>query len=972
MIRQILILLALFNTVVFAQTAALQGRVLDPSGAVVSGATVRLTAVDGSAQTAASDKAGAYVFASLPVGACVIDASTADMGQQQPVQLTLEPGLQMLDLRLQVNKVDTELSVQDNGNPTVNTDSASNASALVLTGPALDALSDDPDDLQADLQALAGPSAGPNGGAIYIDGFSSGDIPAKSSIREIRINQNPLSAEYDELGYGRIEIFTKPGTDKYHGTVDYNFANDFWNSRNPYSPIKAPFTLHEFEGSASGPLGKRASFTLNAQRNMVDNGSISNGVTLDSTTLAPVPYSSIVVTPQRLTKVSPRVDYQVNANNTISLRYATTEADTPDAGIGSFDLPSRGYHKQYTTQTVQFAETALLGQLVNETRFQYYRNHFQADANSTAPLLHVAGAFNGGGADSPHSLDVADSFELHNNSYSVRGTHTIKFGARLRGTLDRTRSPQNFDGTYTFSGGDLEPLLDSNNQPVMVGSVPQLAPISAIERYRRTLLFQQLGYSPSIIRQLGGGATEFSLSAGQPQLTVSQFDFALFFNDDWRIRPNLTLGLGLRYEGQTNLHDWGDFAPRLSIAWSPGNSKKTVLRAGYGIFYDRFALSNTLNAGRYNGSVQQKYVVTDPDFFPNVPAVSALGSSSVQAVERINPALRAPLLMQTVITLERQLTARTTVALTYSNAHGMRMLRSEDVNAPLPGTYNPGVAGSGVFPLGTAGPVFEMESNGRYEQNQLIANVKTQLNSGTTLFAFYVLNRAMSDTDGVGTFQANPYDRRGEYGPASTDVRHRITAGGSMALPWAVRVSPYVVVQSGAPFNITSGNDLYGTTLFNSRPSFANDPSKPGLIPTSYGLLDPNPSLGERLVPRNFGRGPGLISFNLRIGKAIGFGPAKESEGKAAQGGGAVPVNAVGKHGLKSILGPPATSRRYNLSLSMSIRNLLNHNNPGPIVGDVTSALFAHSNQMAGAPNREGFYETANSRRLEMQMRFTF
>jgi hypothetical protein len=181
------------------------------------------------------------------------------------------------------------------------------------------------------------------------------------------------------------------------------------------------------------------------------------------------------------------------------------------------------------------------------------------------------------------------------------------------------------------------------------------------------------------------------------------------------------------------------------------------------------------------------------------------------------------------------------------------------------------------------------------------------------------------------------------------------------------------VIQSGAPFNITSGNDLYGTTLFNSRPGFATDSSKPGLIQTSYGLLDPNPSPGERLLGRNYGRGPSLIAVNLRVGKAFGFGPAKgEPGGKASQSTGAVPVEAVSNRSLRSVLGTPATERRYNLSVSMSVRNLLNHNNPGPIVGNITSPLFGSSNQIAGAPNGEGFYETANNRRLEMQMRLTF
>jgi len=152
--------------------------------------------------------------------------------------------------------------VEDSAGPSVSTEASNNASAVILRGADLDALPDDPDDLAEALQALAGPSAGPNGGSIFIDGFSGGQLPPKDSIREIRINQNPFSPEYDKLGFGRIEIFTKPGTDKFRGDLGYNFATDKWNSRNPYAEQKAPFHLHELREALSGPLGKRASFNL--------------------------------------------------------------------------------------------------------------------------------------------------------------------------------------------------------------------------------------------------------------------------------------------------------------------------------------------------------------------------------------------------------------------------------------------------------------------------------------------------------------------------------------------------------------------------------------------------------------------------------------------------------------------------------------------------------------------------------------
>ncbi len=716
-----------------------------------------------------------------------------------------------------------------------------------------------------------------------VDPFLSTDsaaaqLPPEESIREIRINQNPFSPEYDKLGYGKIEIFTKPGSDKYRGTAQWNFANDFWNTRNPYSPQKAYFLLNEFEGDAGGPLTKKSSFTVDAQRNMVDNGSITNAITVNPQTLAIQPFAGVLVTPGRYTNVSPRIDYQLNEANTLMFRYGITHSDVNDNGIGAFDLVSRGYHTQFTNQTVQAADTVLIGSAVNETRFQYYRSATQAIANTSSPTIQVLQSFNGGGANVGQTFDTQNSYELQNYTSLVKGMHSWRFGVRLRGQTDESVSPQNFNGTFTFAGGALEPVLNAQNEPVLDSQGKlAMAPITSIERYRRTLVLAQLGDTPAQIRMLGGGATQFSINTGIAGLPVHQVDAGIFAGDEWRVRPNFTLNLGLRYETQSNIHDYRDIAPRVAFAWAPGGSggkrAKTVLRGGFGMFYDRFPLADTLTAERYNGEVQQQYVVTNPDFYPSLPPLAALaGFQSTQVIQEISSHLRAPYILQSAVTLEQQLPRNTTLAVTYTNSHGLHVLRSEDINAPLPGTYNPSVQDSGVFPLGHPGAVDLMESSGLYNQNQLISNVNAKLNSGLSLFGFYVYNRAHSNTDGVGTFPANPYSFAGEYGPAATDIHHRVTIGGSINLKWAVRISPFVVMQSGAPFDITSGEDLYGTTLFNARPGVGADQNKPGLIQTSYGLLDPNPSPGERLLSRNFGRGPGQYNVNLRIAKVIGFG----------------------------------------------------------------------------------------------------
>jgi hypothetical protein len=710
----------------------------------------------------------------------------------------------------------------------------------------------------------------------------------------------------------------------------------------------------------SGPINRRTSFALDANQNNVDNGAIINAVTLDPNTLTPAALLNIFKTKQRRTRVEPRVDYQLNDNNTITLRYGIVRGDIQGAGIGGFNLTSAGYHNHYLIQTGQFIETSVHGATVNETRFQLYHNAQQLQADSAGPSIQVLGSFTAGGSTLGHNLDVGTYSELQNNTTSVRGAHGLRFGVRARYQVDDNVSPQNFNGTFTFSGG-LAPVLNANQQVVLDAGQSVLEQIDSIERYRRTIVFQQQGLTPAQILARGGGASQFSIATGTAETTVHRFDVAVFAGDDWRLRPDLTLNLGLRYENQPDIHDRGDIAPRVGFAWAPGGHAnnprpKTVLRGGFGIFYDRFSLSNLLTAARYNGIVQQQYVVTNPDFFPNVPSPGALaGFQSQQVIQQLSPTLRSPYVLQSAATLERQLPKSTTVAVTYTNSRGFRELRSNDINAPFPGTYNPAVPGSGVFPLGHPGTVFDMESSGVFRQNQLLVNVNSKVSPTISLFGTYVINRAMSNTDGLGTFPANPYSAVGEYGPAAFDIHQRVNTGGTVNTRWNVRLSPFIALQSGAPFDITTGSDLYGTTLFTARPGIATDLTRPGLIQTPYGLLDPNPAgSGERLVSRNFGRGPGQMAVNLRIAKIFAFGAEK----KAAQSSG-------------GIFAAPA-ERHYSLSASLSIRNLLNHTNPGPIIGNITSPLFGQANQMAGNLNGEGFSENANNRRLEMQLRLAF
>ncbi|MGA2076490.1 MAG: carboxypeptidase regulatory-like domain-containing protein [Terriglobia bacterium] len=969
---------------VFGQEAAIRGIITDPSGAVVSGATISLTGKSGTTQTTTSRLDGTYLFSALPPGDYELQASAPSLALPEPVKLSLKSGVETVNLQLKVVMAPQQVAVQGNVGPTVSTTAAGNVSALVLRGSDLESLGDDPEDVQSDLQALAGPSAGPNGGAIYIDGFSGGELPSKDAIREIRINQNPFSAEYDKLGYGRIEIFTKPGADKFHGTGYYNFGDSVWNSRNPYAAQKAPFLLKEYGASVTGPLNGRTSFFLSADRAAIDNGAIINGSTLDPSTLAIIdPFTQVFRVPQRRLILSPRLVRQISANDTLSARYRFETADIQPDGVGGFNLVSTGTHNHSNSQTVQVANTVVLNSnMVNETRFQFYHLPLSTVAEEPPPAVQVLGSFIGGGASAGHSFSIENDYELQNYTSLLRGNHTWRFGLRLRAAYLNETSPVDFGGTYIFTGG-IGPELDAENQPVLgTDGQPALVNINSIESYRRTLLFEQMGLASAEVRSLGGGASQFTIATGNPKLSVKQWDVGAFVGDDWRARPRLTLSCGLRYEGQTNISDWRDFAPRIGLAWAPGGvsgkaAAKNVIRVGFGVFYDRFAVTNTLLAEQY-GQVQQQYVVTNPDFFPSVPSLATLaGLAPQQAIEKVSPRLRAPYLMQSAAAFERQLPAHTTVAVTSADTHGLHQLRSEDINAPLPGTYDPQLSGSGVFPLGSSNPVFLMESAGLYNQTQLITNFNSQASKYFSLFGSYLYNHAMSNTDSLGTFPANPYSMAGEYAPAATDIRNRVTFGGSISMPWGFRLNPLLVANSGWPFDITTGQDLYGDTLFNARPGLPTDLSKPGLISTRYGLLDPDPSPGERILSRNFGRGPGIVLFNLRVSKVFAFGGKERGGSRGAPG-------AYGSYGRRVESGPfnlggpradsSSSGRRYLLTISMSMRNILNRNNPGPIIGNIESPRFGQANQPygVGSLGGTGFSESADNRRLELQTRFTF
>jgi hypothetical protein len=826
------------------------------------------------------------------------------------------------DIALEILVKEENIDVQSDA-ARVSTASDNNASSVVLTGKDLDALSDDPDELQSELQALAGPSAGPNGGQIYIDGFTGGQLPPKSSIREIRINQNPFSAQYDRMGFGRIEILTKPGTDKIHGQFFFNDNHSFLDAMNPFAANEPDFSTQMVSGNVGGPLGKKASYQINAERRNINEATV---VLADAFVAAGVPVVG-VLNPRVRTSMSTRLDYQLAASNTLMVRYQFTHNREENNGIGQLALPSQGFNQTSNENEIQISDTQVLSaHAINETRFEWERGATDQNALVLAPAINVLGQFVSGGNALGLSSVTSNHYELQNYTSINKGNHFMRFGGRLRATANSNSSTQNFNGTYTFD---------------------------------------------SLAAFQSGTPRQLVIVTGNPLIENTFLDAGFYSEDDWKVHPNMTLSYGLRFETQNGIQDHGDWAPRVGFAWGLGGKKnaapKTVVRTGFGMFYDRFAQNLIMQAERLNGVNQHQYIIQNPSY-PNPPSLSSL-SAVPSTTYAIDPSLRAPYTIQFAGSVERQITKTATLSGTYLHSHGVHQLFSRVVNI-------------------TPAPEYQFESGGVFNQNQLITNFNVRAGAKLTIFSFYMFSHANSDTAGAGAFASDP--TRGisaDYGRAAFDVHHRLFVGGTVSLPHGFRVSPFMVANSGAPFNIITGQDLNGDSIFNDRPSF--DPSG---IQTEWGAFNPVPAANAPRIPMNFGTSPAQFTLNMRVGKTIGIGPRLEATGANPQqqggqngprgggmpggprpGGGAPGGGGPGGMGGPRGAGGPfgggeRSSQRYSLTFSVNARNIFNNVNPAPPIGNLSSALFGKSTALAG-----GVFNTQSAnRRIDLQMMFSF
>jgi hypothetical protein len=462
------------------------------------------------------------------------------------------------------------------------------------------------------------------------------------------------------------------------------------------------------------------------------------------------------------------------------------------------------------------------------------------------------------------------------------------------------------------------------------------------------------------------------------------------------------LSYGLRFESQNDIVNHADWAPRLGFAWGIGGggktAPKTVLRAGFGVFYDRFLSADVLQQNRLNGNSLAEFVVPSPDFFnpnPAPPPLLTPGPTELFTSYKPNLNLHAPYLAQTAVSLERQLNKVTNLSVSYLNSIGNDQLLTNNVNAPTnlsaiePYYLNPGLATRNV-PFQN---IYQYESGAIFRQNQLFVQSRVQAGQKVTLFAYYVLNYVNSDTSGANSFPSNPLNFMQDYGRASFDIRNRFFLGGSVGLKWGLRLSPFLIASSGAPYNVTLSQDLIGSSQLNQRPSFSTATPGGAIIAVpGFGTFNTSPGVNAIPIPVNAFTGPNHFTLNLRLAKTFNFGPENKGGGGAGGGGGGGGgrggggggggrggANPFGGGG-PGALGGNTSTKRYSVTLSVNARNVFNDVNlmnpsavlnPPAVAGGNASfnaAFFGVSNQLAGGPFSSG----AANRQVYLQAGFSF
>ena len=859
--------------------ASLRLVIVDDTGAGIPMADITITpkAAGATPITYKSDDKGLAISPALTPGDVVVHVEFPGFIPFD-APLTLRRGAQNQVVTLHIEGFKTEVQVSDATAP----EASKSTSSFSLSQEEIDALPDDPDELADVLSQLAGPG----GATFFMNGFQGGRLPSRDQIRSIRVRQNNYAADNHDAGRSQIEIITRPNTN-WQGNINTNFGGDRFNARQPQQLTEQPNQERTVQLSIRGPIKQgRTGFNLNVNGNNRYNSS---------------PIIAIDRFGQRIDAASRStndqkgfqfgMEHSITNNQGLLFNVQHTQNENLNQGVGGFTLPERATNANSDSTQYRFRIQGIVGgSKLHEFRIQANRNNNESSSLTAGSTINVLDAFNSGGAGvnsngSTNRVEIADNFD-----FNIGTKHQMRLGILIDHSWYSSFDQRNADGTWTY-----RTIEDYNaNRPM-----------------------------------------QFSQRIGTLDIDYNQTQVGVYWSDEFRLHRDFSLGFGVRNEAQSRIDNKFNLMPRIGFSWAPFGSQRSAIRGGYGLFYDWYESNLYSQTLRVDGVTVKDIRITCSalnnycadaalSFDPLAVGVTIAPSGRIQAADDLD----MPRVHQASISYDRQVASWVTLQTSYQMLRGRYTMRSININAPI----------NGVRPNPSFGDITQFQSNGRTQSDRLTiqTNFRLQVRQQPSQVRFsYTLGQEKNFADGATSLPSDNLNPDIDWGPSRQDIRHRFQIQGQVPLVYGVRVSPNLTVQSGVPYNMTTGFDDNNDGAFNDRP------------------------LG---VTRNSLRGDWTWNLNLNVNKRINLGrlptqatPPGRAQGAgvnfAQQGGGGF-QGGGGQGGFGGNRGggnQGNNNSRYSMELFAQAQNVLNHVYPVGYTGNLSSRFFGVATGVSGA-----------------------